>query len=534
MHAAAPTPSSIRSQLDRILQSEAFRKSAILSRFLRHVVEETLDGHGLRLKEYSIALQVLSRNADFNPQNDAIVRIHAGRLRRTLEKYYQTEGVADPVHINIPKGSYVAEFSTLLDQRAPAAPLEMPLASHWKVKVAVLPFLHQGANKEAGSLADGIGDAISTELTRYPELGVISYYSCRILHAENQDIKAAGESLGADFIVTGSVSSFQKQLRISIQLSKASTREQIWAETYDRIQDDAAYFNIQHDIAWQVVSQTAGHFGAISRNLSKKVLDKRSGNLSNYNTLYWYYNYVTDNSAPVFHQSELALTEALRLDPDYALGWAILGEVYVGGHFNGYKSKLVDNMLDMAILCGKRALKLNPLCQHGFQTLALAHAFRHEWEEGRMVIKEWEKIKPGSPGVQCVIGFVAICLGQYEMGMAHATEGLALNPFYPWFVNAGMCFYYFHIQEFQEALAWAERMNRPETPWWFLLKGCCFYELGNRDAAAAQIHEMFQLFPQVNDNMSAFIRAFLYDRSLTDQFQHVVERVRTEYIRKGA
>ena len=70
----------------------------------------SLAGAGNRIKAYTIATDALGRDARFDPQADPIVRVEAGRLRRTLEHYYATEGRGDPIVIELPSGSYVPVF----------------------------------------------------------------------------------------------------------------------------------------------------------------------------------------------------------------------------------------------------------------------------------------------------------------------------------------------------------------------------------------------------------------------------------------
>ena len=93
----------IREQLNRILSSATFNNSRILSGFLEFVITETLAGKEKEIKEYTIGVNVLSRSSSFNPQFDAIVRTHAGRLRRALKEYYADSGRKDPIQIDIPK-----------------------------------------------------------------------------------------------------------------------------------------------------------------------------------------------------------------------------------------------------------------------------------------------------------------------------------------------------------------------------------------------------------------------------------------------
>ena len=99
----------VEEQLELILASRVFRLAARSRAFLRYVVEHSLDD--APPKEYSIATEVLGRSSDYDPAVDATVRVEAGRLRNRLREYYDTEGIDDPVAIEIPKGGYAAVFT---------------------------------------------------------------------------------------------------------------------------------------------------------------------------------------------------------------------------------------------------------------------------------------------------------------------------------------------------------------------------------------------------------------------------------------
>jgi hypothetical protein len=103
-------PRAIRSECDRVVAHSVLAKSPQLAKFLTFIVEETLAGRGDRLKAYTIATDALGRDANFDPQTDPIVRVEAGRLRRTLEQYYAGDGRDDPVIIELPLGGYVPVF----------------------------------------------------------------------------------------------------------------------------------------------------------------------------------------------------------------------------------------------------------------------------------------------------------------------------------------------------------------------------------------------------------------------------------------
>src|SRR5882762_6204211 len=106
------THAQIAEQVNKISRSSILKNSPVLCQFLHFVVDETLEGNGERIKEYTIGTQVLGRKSDFDPQLDAIVRIHAGRLRRALNEFYSSEGKGDAMRISIPKGGYAPNFNS--------------------------------------------------------------------------------------------------------------------------------------------------------------------------------------------------------------------------------------------------------------------------------------------------------------------------------------------------------------------------------------------------------------------------------------
>src|SRR6516162_5216146 len=114
--------SPVRAQLGKILSSSVFVNSPRMSRFLRFVVETTLDGNGERIKEYVIAIEVFEKADDYDPQADSTVRTEAGKLRSKLGRYYDTEGRDDLIAITVTKGSYVPQFEQRNDYTTPPSP----------------------------------------------------------------------------------------------------------------------------------------------------------------------------------------------------------------------------------------------------------------------------------------------------------------------------------------------------------------------------------------------------------------------------
>jgi hypothetical protein len=106
-----PNKVQVLEHLEKIVLSEEFLTSPRKRKFLRYIVEKTLEGQGASLKGYSIGVDVFERGDSFDPQQDTIVRVQAGNLRKALHLYYLTEGRNDHVLIQIAKGGYVPSFS---------------------------------------------------------------------------------------------------------------------------------------------------------------------------------------------------------------------------------------------------------------------------------------------------------------------------------------------------------------------------------------------------------------------------------------
>lgn len=106
----ATTAIESRAQVERILQSRIFRTSEVLRHLLGYLAEKSLDGTAEALKEYTIGLDALGKPASFDPRQESVVRMHTARLRQKLAEYYRTEGVGDPIVVDMPKGGFRVTF----------------------------------------------------------------------------------------------------------------------------------------------------------------------------------------------------------------------------------------------------------------------------------------------------------------------------------------------------------------------------------------------------------------------------------------
>jgi hypothetical protein len=99
----------IMAALDAVLASEKFVSAPQMSAFLRYVVEQAASGNKARIKAYTVAIDALGKPETFDPQNDPVVRVLAGRLRASLQAYYDANPEID-FRIQMKPGSYAPVF----------------------------------------------------------------------------------------------------------------------------------------------------------------------------------------------------------------------------------------------------------------------------------------------------------------------------------------------------------------------------------------------------------------------------------------
>jgi hypothetical protein len=124
-----------RAQAARIFQSKTFRSSDVLRHLLSYLIDASIAGTSDDLKEYTIAVDALGKPSSYDPRQESAVRMQVGRLRQKLAEYYRTEGIDDPVVLDLPKGGFTVVFEPRkvpFEQMAPAEPAIEDPGSGWR------------------------------------------------------------------------------------------------------------------------------------------------------------------------------------------------------------------------------------------------------------------------------------------------------------------------------------------------------------------------------------------------------------------
>ena len=224
----AQTVAMIQTQVNRIVQSHAFLRSARMQRFLRFAVERALKGMTDSLKENHIAREVFDKAESFNPGLDPIVRVEVGRFRSKLSKYYAEEGTEDPILILFHKRSYIPAFKF----RHPNSPTQR-VFPHTLGTIAVLPFTDLNPIGDQDHFCSSLTEELTNLANRLTELQVVARTSALSFRERSADARNIGADLCVDALIEGSILRDEGKVRVFIALVDTRSGYQMWSTIFD-------------------------------------------------------------------------------------------------------------------------------------------------------------------------------------------------------------------------------------------------------------------------------------------------------------
>ena len=437
------SPETIRAHLSDVLASAVFAKADRISRFLRYVVEATLEGRVKQISEYSIAVDVYDRPYGFDSRLDGIVRVEAGRLRSKLREYYETEGKNSSIRIEFPKGGYSPLFK---ETRVPSSKEQRTVTSTDGCRaLAVLPFTDLSPQRDQGYLGDGIAEELMFALCSVRGIRVASQTSAFAFKGKQEDIRRIGEALNVDAIVEGSVRKADLRLRITAQLIDVSTGFHIWSNVYDRELSDV--FAIQQDIARSIVA-------ALTDTLLKEAPKELAGstaNLSAHNAYLkgrFFWNRQTASGL------QLAIKEfetAIREDPRYARAHVGLSDCYRLLEFWGLMSP--ETAIPKAMQAVADALNVEsslPEAQAAHAVLDAVYGWN--WASAEEQFRRVFNALPSYPiGHQAYAVMCLVPQSRFDEAITQLELAKQFDPLAPW-LNAQLGYVYFLSGRYDDAV----------------------------------------------------------------------------------
>ncbi|WP_433765577.1 tetratricopeptide repeat protein [Flavobacterium ginsenosidimutans] len=512
-------PDKIYNELENVLKFYSFKNSTLLSNFLRYIVTETIDERQQFIKEYSIAVNALSRPSHFNPHDDAMVRIHAGRLRKLLTEYYSSDGKDNSVIIHVPKGCYVPEFIHNSKMRQ----IDLPISSiKTNPIITVFPFKSIVQRPDLEAFSQILSEEISAELSRFQDISVIGHFSPNVISKINENIIEAANLVGADFIITGHIQIIDNKLHIRVSLISSSSGKFISTKVFTPTTIDDG-IRIQNEIVKDIVSTMGGYYGIIFNEIVKTAPSKISNNTSVLKAIRNYHEYQCAFSIENYANALASLNEAVELDPNHAIAWAMLGEMQLASIALG-----IDNCkktIERSSHCIIKALKIDPHCQQGWYALTLINCFRKDQDNCLQAAEQCLKINPNSSGIVSGLGCMLIFAGYFEKGFNLLENAIRINPSHPWWINIGYCYYYIYKKEYQKSLYWADKMDANETIWDPLLKAVSLSLLNEDAKAKKHLKNLLELQPQTATEIKSTLSSYMFSDEVVFRIVNSLKRI---------
>jgi TolB-like protein/Tfp pilus assembly protein PilF len=408
------SPDSVRRQLERILGSRAFANAERLRSFLRFVVEETLAERGDALKEYAIAREVCGRPTGFDPKQDPIVRVDANRLRTRLDAYYASEGAADPVRIELPKGAYVPVFTGAPDPAVPA---------RQQTCLAVLPLATLGGSGEQEYFGDSLTEELIHSLSKISGLRVIGRSSAFQFKGRGEDARSVGRRLGVDYVLEGSVRVSGGRLRITAQLVDVAQGWLLWSEKYEC--PWAGVFSVQDEITGSITDALRIHLTA---ETAPTVFTHATQDADAYADYLRGRYYCNQRTAEGLARSIQCHERALERDSRCAPAYAGIADALLVMAINDQAPTL--SLMPRARAAAHKALELRPAYPDALVSLGCVKSiFDWDWEGGARDLEEAARRHPGSAAVHGMFGvFNLQARGMWDEAVSRMRMALRLDP----------------------------------------------------------------------------------------------------------
>lgn len=337
-------------------------------------------------------------------------------------------GISILAYVFVQPSGRVTAPATVASQAAPAA---KPAG----LSIAVLPFLNLSGDPQQEFFSDGMTEEITSALAKIGNLSVVGRTSAFTFKGKNEDLRKIGQTLGAAYILEGSVRKDGNQVRITGQLIRAETGDHLWTENYDR--ELKGIFAVQEDVARAIAAALQVPLGLRQGEtlVANRNIDPQS-----------YQNYLRAKTLIRSRRASTALSAPIALleqivarHPDYAPAWASLAQAYalaplfqVGGTFNTPVTE-EQRLLNIASYrkaetAARHAIQLDPRNADAFMSLGLIQSYRGQLLNAEQSFQQALGIDPLNPDTLQEYSLLLGGTGQLKAAIAMREKLRSIEP----------------------------------------------------------------------------------------------------------
>ena len=310
----------------------------------------------------------------------------------------------------------ITMFSRYRLGSAPAAP---------EKSIAVLPFGNLSRDPDNAYFADGIQEEILTRLAKIADLKVISRTSTQHYKSAPENLPEIARQLGVAHILEGSVQKSGDAVRVNVQLIKAANDSHLWADTFDRKLTDI--FSVESEIAKAIADRLRAKLtGQEEQEIAAKPTDNPEAYDSYLRGLAYTLKTVPTSANALSAQKYLK--EAVRLDPKFALAWALLSIV----ESRAYRTQSLQPTVALreeAKHAAETALTLQPNLGEAVLAKGSYHYFcLKDYDTAVRYFEQARQLLPNSSRVPESLAYVARRRGEWDRSDSYFNEAEKLDP----------------------------------------------------------------------------------------------------------
>ncbi len=382
--------------------------------------------------------------------------------------------------------------------------------------IAVLPFENLSRDPDNAYFATGIQDEILTRIAKIGDLKAISRASTKQYASRPDNLSEIAHQLGVANFLEGSVQRAADQVHVNVQLIRAATDEHLWAESYDRKLENI--FAVEAEVATAVAEALKAKLTGAEQNALGQ---KPTNNPEAYDAyLRGIALYGEAGTTDDISKSIQPFEEAVRLDPNFAIAWAMLARLH-SLWYSGVEAK--PSVREAAQKSLETAVRLQP----DLAEVQLAQAFYQFWvlddDEGARPSFERLLTKlPNDTDIPQTLVFITSKQGRWEKSRAYVEKAIELNPRERWLrlQAARLCE---TTRDFVAAVRYYDEALRvwPDEAFLIAGKASVYQSLGDLDRADALLKK---LHPTVKSD--AGLDELYYQAKLRRSYPDTIELLR--------
>jgi serine/threonine protein kinase/Tfp pilus assembly protein PilF len=300
-----------------------------------------------------------------------------------------------------------------------------PLNAPPDKSIAVLPFENRSEDKANAYFADGIQDEILTRLSKIADLKVISRSSTQQFQSKPANLAEIAKQLGVANILEGGVQKVADQVRVNVQLVSAQTDSHLWAESYDRKLTDI--FGVESEIAKRIAESLQAK---LTGREQQALAVQPTNNAEAYDAYLrgLAYSLKGSNTPANALGAQKYFREAVKLDPNFALSWALLSYVNARGYMT-MSLQPTFTLREEARQAAETALSLQP--NLGEAVLANGqyyYACLKDYDTAVRYFEQARQLLPNNSRIPESLAYVTRRQGQWERSESYFIEAERLDP----------------------------------------------------------------------------------------------------------